>query len=404
MWAIAAIALALALVIVVAVHSRRDATRVDRIVQVLRASGDDRLRPATIDQAIDRLSDSTAPMDIEPAIDPLRVGLDEVPIGAVIADADGQIIVRNRVAVPYASGRHGDALVESAIRSCMRDALLGRSTVEELRLHGPRERVLHIVGTSLIVEGEVIGAIVLVDDVSEQHHADAVRRDFVANVSHELRTPVGALSLLAETLTGEDDPEVVGRFLERIGAETTRLANLIDDLLDLGRIEAGIIEPAAVVDLGFVLREAAEAVREAAASKQITISLEIGDQAVSVSGDHGQLVSAVTNLFENAVKYSADGQTVIGRLVAHRLEAAIAIVDAGIGIPGKDLNRVFERFYRVDRGRASESGGTGLGLSIVRHVAVNHGGRVEVVSREGVGSTFTLIFPMEIFNADREVA
>lgn len=408
MWPLTALVLAAVaaaiLVGVITVQSRSNERRRARVVQILRAVGDDGVPPTTIDGAIGRLTAATQPalqIPTGPVVH-LLSALREMPTGAVIVDADGETIARNRTAEPFASGRHGDALVEAAIQARMKDALLGQTTDEELRLHGTPERVINIIGTPLVVEGELIGAIVLVEDLSEQNRIDAIRRDFVANVSHELRTPVGALSLLAETLDGEEDPEVVSRFLGRIQGETERLSRLIDDLLDLSRIESGIGDQADSADLTSIVREAVGGVREAAAHKEITISLELDESGLTALGDRHQLVSAITNLLENAVKYSAAGSEVGVRLVSHGDEVAIAVVDKGIGIPDKDQTRVFERFYRVDRGRSHESGGTGLGLSIVRHVAVNHGGRVELASQEGRGSTFTIILPKEIRNPDRE--
>ena len=374
---------------------RRQAEQLHRIVELLRIAGDDGLAPATIEAGLDRLEvrlmRPARPSDV--SFDQLAAVLDEIPTGAVVADAGGQVVLRNRIAVPYEGGRHGDALIENAIQGRLQDALDGATTDEEVRLHGPPERVLIILGSPLIIDGELIGAVALVDDVSEQHRLDAMRRDFVANVSHELRTPVGALSLLAETLDGETDPEILRRFLGRIEDETVRLSRLIDDLLDLSRIEAGDDRDFEPVELAGVLHESIAGVREAAQHKRIEVTVETPDRPVHLLGDHSQLVSAITNLLENAVKYTEPGGDVACRMVTHGSEAAIAIVDTGIGIPQKDLHRVFERFYRVDQGRSSGSGGTGLGLAIVRHVAVNHGGRVEVVSQEGSGSTFTVILP-----------
>ena len=408
MWALTALVLAAVaaaiLVGVLTMQSRSNEDRRRRIVQILRTAGDDGVPPTTLDGAIGRL-ESAAPTAMHrpgASVVHLLSALDEMPTGAVIVDADGETIARNRMAEPFASGRHGDALVEAAIQARIKDALVGQTTDEELRLHGTPERVINIIGTPLVVGGELIGAIVLVEDSSEHDRIDSIRRDFVANVSHELRTPVGALSLLAETLHGEEDPEVVARFLGRIQGETERLSRLIDDLLDLSRIEGGMGDQAASAALASIVREAVGGVREAAAHKEITISLELDESGQSVIGDRHQLVSAVTNLLENAVKYSAAGTEVGVRLVSHGDEVAIAVVDTGIGIPNKDQTRVFERFYRVDRGRSKESGGTGLGLSIVRHVAVNHGGRVELVSQEGQGSTFTMILPKEVRNVERE--
>jgi len=391
----AVVVLALALLAVVVIARSRQTAQLQRVVDLLRLSGDDGLAPSTLEAGLDRLHSRVMrparPSDV--SFDQLASALDEMPTGAVVADAGGQVVFRNRVAAPFESGRHGDALIEESVQARLRYGLAGETTDDEVRLHGPPERVFFIVGSPLIIEGELIGAIVLVDDVTEQHRIDAVRRDFVANVSHELRTPVGALSLLAETLEGETDPDVVQRFLGRIQDETVRLSRLIDDLLDLSRIEGGADDDVEPVELGGVIRESVAAVREAAQHKGVAVTFEVPETPVQLLGDHSQLTSAITNLLENAVKYTDAAGEVACRMVTHGDEAAIAVVDSGSGIPQKDLHRVFERFYRVDRGRSTASGGTGLGLAIARHVAVNHGGRVEVVSQEGIGSTFTMILP-----------
>ena len=393
MWIAATFVLVVLLVATFVLQQRRQRRVVDRMSAVLRQLGDEGLVPHSPEHALERLEFRLGREHVDPSPERMRAAIDQMSTGAVVVDGDGRVVLRNRVAAPFASARHGDALVEAVIQARLADALLGEHTFEELRLHGPPERVLLVVGNPLVVDDELIGAIALIDDVSEQDRLDAVRRDFVANVSHELRTPVGALSLLAETLEGEDDPEVIARFLSRIQDETARLARLIDDLLDLSRIEGGIGERVEEVEVAGLLSESLGAVRHVAEHLGVELVIEDSDVDATVHGDRAQLVSALTNLFENAVKYCDEGGSVTGRLAAHGSEVAIAVVDTGVGIPQRDVNRIFERFYRVDRGRTAASGGTGLGLSIVRHVAVNHGGRVEVMSQEGVGSTFTMILP-----------
>lgn len=398
---IIAAALVIVLILVVFFNAKRESLILDRLHVALRTAGDDGVAPRTVDAALDRFenvlhSDETD-LDARRAYSAFH----HMATGAVITDVDGTEVARNRAAEPYASGRHGDALVESVIKARLEDALDGESTDEELRLHGPPERHLVVVGSPLLEEGELLGAVVLVDDVSEQKRLDAVRRDFVANVSHELRTPVGALSLLAETLEGETDTAVIANFLARIQDESGRLSRLIDSLLDLSKIEEGLSERTEDVDVAAVIRESAVAVQAAADHKNITLNLELAEVPL-IMGDTKQLLSAITNLMSNAVKYTPGGGEVTARLAGHVDEVAIAIADNGVGIPRKDLNRVFERFYRVDRGRHADTGGTGLGLSIVRNVAVNHGGRVEVVSEEGVGSTFSMILPTQGASYDVE--
>jgi len=238
------------------------------------------------------------------------------------------------------------------------------------------------------------GTVVLVDDVSELRRLEAVRRDFVANVSHEPRTPVGAMGVLAETLADELDPEVMRRLASRITGEAERAGRLIDGLLDLSRIEAAGVHGSRRVDLGTVVATAIERVRHLAEQQGVELVAPAGATDVAVQGDENQLVSAVVNLLENAVKYSDEGSAVeVSAGTPSPGSVEVVVRDRGIGIPARDLERIFERFYRVDRARSRETGGTGLGLSIVRHVATNHGGEVLVESQEGRGSTFTLRLP-----------
>ncbi len=330
----------------------------------------------------------------ETAVERLRAALDRVTQGVVIVDDTGRNVYTNRFADGFVSARHGDALVEEAMRELLGDALKGEAAEREVDLFGPPRRTLLVSAQPLVGSRERIGAAVLIDDVTEQHRLDAVRRDFVANVSHELKTPVGALSLLAETLVGETDPAHIESLSGRLNAEAFRLTRLIDDLLDLSRLEGPGSMAVASIRVAELVNEALTRVRPFADQHHITI--EVGPIADSIVMwcDRPQMVSALHNLLENAVKYSDAGGSVTLRVAATADEVAVAVEDHGIGIPAGSLDRIFERFYRVDRGRSRATGGTGLGLSIVRHVATNHGGTVRVVSREGMGSTFTILVPV----------
>jgi two-component system, OmpR family, sensor histidine kinase SenX3 len=240
-------------------------------------------------------------------------------------------------------------------------------------------------------------------DVTEAHRVARVRRDFVANVSHELKTPVGALALLAETLLdASDDPEASRRFAERIHHESQRLARLVKELRELSRLQGADPLPAQVpVAVHRIVNEVVDRTRTAATAKNIDICFDGVDQrssgisarAMTVYGSEGQLVTAVANLVENAIAYSPEDTkvTIEARQDGDMVE--ISVADQGIGIAAKDLDRIFERFYRADKARSRDTGGTGLGLAIVKHIAVNHGGRVGVDSRLGAGSTFTLRLP-----------
>jgi two-component system sensor histidine kinase SenX3 len=239
--------------------------------------------------------------------------------------------------------------------------------------------------------------LVLVEDRTEARRVDAVRRDFVANVSHELKTPVGALSLLAEAvLSASDDPDAVRRFAGRMQKEAHRLTNLVQDLIDLSRVQGDDpLAKAVPVDLAEVVGAAGERVAEVAEARAIEL-VATGAEGVRVLGDLGQLTTAVGNLVENAVNYSPDRTKVV---VSVRVEgdlAEVSVTDQGVGIPDQDLNRIFERFYRVDPARSRVTGGTGLGLAIVKHIAATHGGDVSVWSVEGAGSTFTLRLPVAL--------
>jgi two-component system sensor histidine kinase SenX3 len=280
-------------------------------------------------------------------------------------------------------------LVDEAIERHLRQAGSGTRTEEIIELYGPPKRVVFVTAAP-IASG---GAYAFIEDISERRRIDAVRTDFVANISHELKTPVGALAVLAETLADEDDPATIRRIADRMLEEAHRAARTIDDLMELSRIELGGEHVRGGVDTADVIRAAVERVAEIAHRRKITIDWLDPDQSVTVTGDQRQLVSAVGNLVENAVKYSEIGGLVQirSRVVGPWIE--FMVIDQGPGIPSRDLDRIFERFYRVDKARGRDTGGTGLGLSIVRHVATNHGGDVQVSSREGEGSTFVLRIP-----------
>ncbi|MFZ8877680.1 MAG: sensor histidine kinase, partial [Ilumatobacteraceae bacterium] len=222
---------------------------------------------------------------------------------------------------------------------------------------------------------------------------DAMRTDFVANISHELKTPVGAMAVLADALSGEDDPETVQRLVGRMVFEAERAARTIDDLLQLTEIELGTVFDRVPLDAVAILRASADRVRHSAKERAVAVRLAESPRPVTVMGDPRQLASAVGNLVENAVKYSEVGGRVDLAAALDGDSVTFTVTDEGVGIPQREIERIFERFYRVDKARSRGTGGTGLGLAIVRHVATNHGGAVEVTSVEGEGSTFVLRIP-----------
>jgi signal transduction histidine kinase len=431
--------------------------------------------------------------------------------------------------------RHGDALAAQAVTDVLEDAWHEGSAERTLDLYGPPRRTLQVRARQIDDGRRPLGVIALIEDVSERRRLEEIRRDFVANVSHELKTPMGALGLLAETLVSEPDPDVAQRLAGRIHNEAFRVSRIIDDLLDLSRIESEEAPPREPVLVNLVMADAIERVRATADQRGIEIVLHEPSPPVAVLGDRRQLVSAMHALLENAITYSYDNSKVVvtgavqrfnpnlshpavvgalgegidfgggdsndgaghsdpitGELPAvgspsavesasptsaaagaggavtsdnaaeadgavepvftpeildqyaplegaapgasaatgttaptmpvppivtaenetagtaatdaaavpnwhieERDNVRLSVQDHGVGIPARDLDRIFERFYRVDHGRSRDTGGTGLGLSIVRHVANNHQGWVDVESREGEGSTFTLVLPVQ---------
>ncbi|MEZ5382392.1 MAG: ATP-binding protein [Microthrixaceae bacterium] len=331
--------------------------------------------------------------ELEALVDPepseLRRVVNALPVATVIVDASGTVRVSNRAGEEVLEPRIESALVGRAVRSSLAEAATGRRVRHIEELFGPPlER--HII-TAVPLEGG--GAVAVVQDDSDVARTEAVRRDFVANISHELKTPVGAVTLLAEMLADETDPATAKRFAASIEAEVGRLGRSVDDLLELTQIEFGLPDGSADVPLDDVIEEVRSRLLSVAAERSISLEVPAEPTRLVVRGDRRQLGSALFNLVDNAVKYSDDGGTV--RIELRRSPDAIAVEvsDSGIGIPGTDLERIFERFYRVDRARGRDTGGTGLGLAIVRHVVHNHGGSVEAASTEGVGSTFVMKLP-----------
>jgi two-component system, OmpR family, sensor histidine kinase SenX3 len=323
----------------------------------------------------------------------LRQAIESTLQGVLVYDEHGAVVYRNKVPGSLAPNRSGDLLVRAAIDELVRAALEGQPGHRSVDVFGPPRRSLNIAARPLRAGPRPLGAVVVIEDVSDKRRLEAMRRDFVANVSHELKTPIGALGLLAETLAAEDDPAVVNHLAERMQSEAFRVARTIDDLLELSRIESSDEPIREQVPVHRVVGEAADRMRPAAQQHRIDIDSDDVDRTATVMGDRRELVSALYNLLDNAVKYSGPGSVVDVRVTVVGETVEIAVRDRGVGIPSTDLERIFERFYRVDHGRSRTTGGTGLGLSIVRHVVGNHAGQVLVQSREGEGSTFTLVLP-----------
>ncbi len=247
--------------------------------------------------------------------------------------------------------------------------------------------------------------LVLVQDRTHEHRVETIRRDFVANVSHELKTPIGAISLLAEAVgEAKDDPEAVVRFAGRMQDEGRRLTRLVQQIIDLSRLQADVLNDTPdVVSVADLVAEACEHSQTDAEAKGIEL-VRACEPGLYLRGDRSQVHAAVSNLVENAVTYSEAGTRVSVTAEAYGDDIRITVTDRGIGIPEQELDRIFERFYRVDPARHRSTGGTGLGLSIVKHVAASNGGSVEVWSKPDEGSSFTLVLPAHVPDNEEEHA
>src|SRR5580700_10957437 len=321
---------------------------------------------------------------------------------AVVLDSDDRVLSSSAAAREFGL-IDGDRLVVGELLALAR----------QVRREGmPREGEIDIMtsrfggrATSFAVRvaplGPAVGdgglILLLAEDQTESRRVDEVRRDFVANISHELKTPVGALALLAETVEeAADDPDAVLRFAGRMRQEASRLTDLVQDLIMLSRIQAAEPVPdPSPVQLDSVVAEALDRCRMKATARGISLEVS-GEHGISILGDEDLLVTALRNLLENAVAYSPDKTRVqVTTRTADSWMAEGSVTDQGIGIPERDRERIFERFYRVDPARSRATGGTGLGLAIVKHVTAAHRGNVTVWSKVGAGSTFTLRLPLD---------
>ena len=324
----------------------------------------------------------------------LVASLDALRTGLVVCDRDGAVVARNTAAAVLLTARHGEALVTRAINRLLEQALEGERASAEVELHAEPRRTYDVEARPIERDGEIIGAVVVVRDITEQLRIEAIRRDFVANVSHELKTPIGAVSLLADSLVaGEQEPEVVAQLSDRIQLEIQRVSNTIDDLLTLSSLEEGDSPLEELADVDEAVRASLDRISETAEQRGVEVAAS-GSAATPVRGSRIQLESALFNLLDNAVKFSEPGGRVDVQVVRDNGVLTIVVSDQGVGIPIAEQSRIFERFYRVDRARSRHTGGTGLGLSIVRHVVLNHGGEVSVASREGYGAAFTITLPL----------
>jgi two-component system sensor histidine kinase SenX3 len=318
---------------------------------------------------------------------------------AVLVDSADTVVKASAPAI--AMGIINDDRLEpdelmSLVRQVRRD---GQVREADISLQPKRGTTAHIHARVAPLTSRLI--LVLADDRTREQRVESIRRDFVANVSHELKTPVGALNLLAEAVgEAKDDPEAVVRFSSRMHLESERLTRLVQQIIDLSRLQNDILsDDATAIKVGELVGEACEHSATDAEHKGIEIVTSV-EPDLQVHGDRSQLHAAVSNLVENAVTYSPEGSRVTVTALLDDGDVRLTVTDNGIGIPGDELDRIFERFYRVDPARARATGGTGLGLSIVKHVAASNGGTVEVWSEPGLGSSFTLVLPAHQHDID----
>jgi two-component system, OmpR family, sensor histidine kinase SenX3 len=311
---------------------------------------------------------------------------------AVVVDDDDEVVKASAPAHALGLVR-GQRLASSElaelVRQVRRDGQIREADLVLPRRSGPPRTV-----TARVAPLSSRLVLALVEDRTTERRVEAVRRDFVANVSHELKTPVGAIKLLAEAVSdASDDPEAIERFAKRMLTESDRLARMVQQIIELSRLQGDEpVEAPHVVDVDDVIARSVDFTVMDAQNKDIKV-VTGGTPGLRIFGNEEQVSAAITNLVANAVAYSGADSTVLVTTKAADDMVEISVVDQGIGIPSDELDRIFERFYRVDPARHRSTGGTGLGLSIVKHVAATHGGDVRVWSLEGQGSTFTLSLP-----------
>ncbi len=314
--------------------------------------------------------------------------------GVLLVDADGGIRYSNASLQTHLGNVPGalEALLPLGLQEAVREAVReGTTAVAEVETASGR----WLRGSTKPV-GDGGSVLLVVRDVTEARRLDSVRRDFVTNASHELKTPAASIQAAAETIktAARDDPGVIPRFADRLELEAFRLSRIVSDLLDLSRLESGT-DLDEEIALGGILRDEAERFERAAAEAGVSLGMSVDDVPL-VRGSARDLSLLVRNLVDNAIRYTRPGGRIDVALCAETDGVVVSVKDTGLGIPSRDLPRIFERFYRVDRARSRETGGTGLGLSIVKHVVENHGGTVSVRSELGRGTTFEVRLPAAV--------
>jgi signal transduction histidine kinase len=369
--------LVVAAAVAVAIRERRSADRSRRASELLGRSADElQQRLSALDQ------DRTTMQNV----------LSSMEEGVVLVGPTGRVRLSNPAADRLLGTRHRTmpGLLPMAFQEAATKAAAGEAAVGVEVETGSPSRWARATAIPVGGDGSVL---LVVRDVTEAKRLESVRRDFVANASHELKTPAASIQAAGETIrsAARDDPSVIPRFAEQLEREAFRLSRIVSDLLDLSRLETGA-ELDEEVGLDQVVKEERDRYEEAAREGGLTLSIGLGPVA-PVRGSVRDLSLLVRNLVDNAIRYTKPGGRVEVTLSGQGDEVVLSVADTGVGIPTRELPRIFERFYRVDRARSRETGGTGLGLSIVKHVIENHGGTVSVTSELGRGTCFEVRLP-----------
>jgi two-component system sensor histidine kinase SenX3 len=337
------------------------------------------------------------PVPPAPALPPgIAAVLSVLRSSALVVDSSEEVLKASAPAIAMGLVRDRRIAVRELadlVRQVRRDGQIRETELVVQREPGTPPR--HVSARVAPLSSQLVLA--LVEDRTREHRVESIRRDFVANVSHELKTPVGAIRLLSDAvIDAADDPEAVQRFARRMHTESERLARLVQQIIELSRLQGDdpLDEPVPV-DVDELLARVLDEHLTDANAHGISLVRD-GDAGLVLLGSREQVAVAVGNLVANAVAYSPEGSTVVVAAKGGETTVDISVTDRGVGIPAAEIDRIFERFYRVDPARHRSTGGTGLGLSIVKHVAASHGGDVRVWSVEGQGSTFTLTLPRKV--------
>ncbi len=379
--------------------------RAEELARAEAAAGDSLARLSTaLDAITEQVRDGSAARVAEEAeVAAILAGMVE---GVIAVDRESRILIVNPALEAIFGIQRSVVLGHSALEAIRNRAFSeimelvlreGRSVSRELEMLTPIERVFQVQAAPLTQQTETVGAVAVLHDVTALRRLEGLRREFVANVSHELKTPLTSIKGFVETLLdgAVDDPANNRRFLSIIAGHTAQLTQLIDDLLSLSQIESqemGLRRES--VPLRPAVEEVVLTLQPQIDRRRLSVQLDVPVALPLLRADRDRLKQVLINLLDNAIKFNVDGGSITVRAAAGEGVAVFHVIDAGIGIPPEDLPRIFERFYRVDKARSRQMGGTGLGLSIVKHIAEAHGGSASVQSQLGLGSTFSIRWPV----------